>query len=62
MLAVIESAQDLSSRLNLTNLLRAIVSKARNLLRLGPGLGCRPTTPNAVSSTSWSPKVRCRAA
>lgn len=32
MLAVIESAQDLSSRLNLTSLLRAIVSKARNLL------------------------------
>jgi sugar diacid utilization regulator/GAF domain-containing protein len=32
MLAVIESAQDLSSRLNVDNLLRAIVSKARNLL------------------------------
>lgn len=32
MLAVIESAQDLSSRLNLESLLRAIVSKARNLL------------------------------
>ena len=32
LLAVIESAQDLSSRLNLTSLLRAIVSKARNLL------------------------------
>ncbi|WOB10196.1 helix-turn-helix domain-containing protein [Piscinibacter gummiphilus] len=32
MLAVIESAQDLSSRLNHTSLLRAIVSKARNLL------------------------------
>lgn len=32
MLAVIESAQDLSSRLNLTSLLQAIVSKARNLL------------------------------
>ncbi|MFZ5551429.1 MAG: GAF domain-containing protein [Pseudomonadota bacterium] len=32
MLAVIESAQDLSSRLNLTSLLSAIVSKARNLL------------------------------
>lgn len=32
MAAVIESAQDLSSRLNLTSLLRAIVSKARNLL------------------------------
>ncbi|MBX3604894.1 MAG: helix-turn-helix domain-containing protein [Piscinibacter sp.] len=32
MLAVIESAQDLSSRLNLTSLLRAIVAKARNLL------------------------------
>jgi PucR C-terminal helix-turn-helix domain/GAF domain/GGDEF-like domain len=30
--AVIESAQDLSSRLNLTSLLQAIVSKARNLL------------------------------
>ena len=36
MLAVIESAQDLSSRLNLTSLLRAIVSKARNLLGVGP--------------------------
>lgn len=32
MLAVIESAQDLSSRLNLTSLLRAIVARARNLL------------------------------
>jgi len=32
MLAVIESAQDLSSRLDLTGLLRAIVSRARNLL------------------------------
>jgi sugar diacid utilization regulator len=32
MLAVIESAQDLSSRLDLTSLLRAIVSRARNLL------------------------------
>lgn len=32
LLAVIESAQDLSSRLNLTSLLRAIVAKARNLL------------------------------
>ena len=32
MLAVIESAQDLSSRLNLTSLLSAIVSRARNLL------------------------------
>lgn len=32
MLAVIESAQDLSSRLNLAGLLRAIVSRARNLL------------------------------
>ncbi len=36
MLAVIESAQDLSSRLNLTSLLQAIVSKARN--RLGSDL------------------------
>jgi hypothetical protein len=33
MLAVIESAQDLSSRLDLTSLLSAIVSRARNLLR-----------------------------
>ena len=32
MLAVIESAQELSSRLDLTNLLRTIVAKARNLL------------------------------
>src|SRR5262245_56231322 len=32
LLAVIESAQDLSSRLNLQGLLRAIVSRARNLL------------------------------
>jgi len=32
MLAVIDSAQDLSSRLDLTSLLRAIVSRARNLL------------------------------
>lgn len=32
MLAVIESAQDLSSRLDLTGLLSAIVSRARNLL------------------------------
>src|SRR5450755_5145445 len=32
MLAVIESAQDLSSRLDLTSLLSAIVSRARNLL------------------------------
>lgn len=32
LLAVIESAQDLSSRLNLTSLLRAIVSRARKLL------------------------------
>lgn len=32
MLAVIESAQDLSSRLDLPGLLRAIVSRARNLL------------------------------
>src|SRR4051812_15289832 len=32
MMAVIESAQDLSSRLDLTDLLRAIVSRARNLL------------------------------
>ena len=32
MLAVIESAQDLSSRLDLTDVLRAIVSRARNLL------------------------------
>ncbi|MBX3619471.1 MAG: helix-turn-helix domain-containing protein [Rhizobacter sp.] len=32
MLAVIESAQDLSSRLHLTSLLRAIVARARNLL------------------------------
>lgn len=32
MLAVIESAQDLSGRLNLGGLLRAIVSRARNLL------------------------------
>ena len=31
MLAVIESAQDLSSRLDLTSLLIAIVSRARNL-------------------------------
>lgn len=37
MLAVIESAQDLSSQLNLTSLLHAIVSKARNLL--GADLG-----------------------
>lgn len=37
MLAVIESAQDLSSRLDLTNLLSAIVSKARKLL--GSDLG-----------------------
>lgn len=37
MLAVIESAQDLSSRLDLTNLLSAIVSRARNLL--GADLG-----------------------
>ena len=33
MLAVIESAQDLSSRLDLSSLLSAIVSRARNLLR-----------------------------
>jgi DNA-binding PucR family transcriptional regulator len=32
MMAVIESAQDLSSRLDLTELLQAIVSRARNLL------------------------------
>ena len=32
MMAVIESAQELSSRLDLTSLLRTIVSKARNLL------------------------------
>ena len=32
MLAVIDSAQDLSSRLDVTSLLRAIVSRARNLL------------------------------
>src|SRR6195952_3961268 len=32
MLAVIESAQELSSRLDLTSLLHTIVSKARNLL------------------------------
>jgi sugar diacid utilization regulator len=32
MLAVIESAQDLSGRLDLTSLLKAIVSRARNLL------------------------------
>jgi len=32
MLAIIESAQDLSSRLDLTSLLNAIVSRARNLL------------------------------
>lgn len=32
MLAVVESAKDLSSRLDLTELLRAIVSRARNLL------------------------------
>jgi exonuclease VII small subunit len=32
MLAVIESAQDLSSRLDLTSLLSAVVSRARNLL------------------------------
>src|SRR5690242_1461257 len=32
MLAVIESAQDLSSRLDLAGLLAAIVSRARNLL------------------------------
>src|SRR5262245_24703993 len=32
MLAVIESAQDLSSRLDLTNLLRAIVARARKLM------------------------------
>ena len=32
MLAVVESAKDLSSRLDLTGLLRAIVSRARNLL------------------------------
>ena len=32
MLAIIESAQDLSSRLDLTSLLSAIVSRARNLL------------------------------
>ena len=32
MLAVIESAQELSSRLDLTRLLRTIVAKARNLL------------------------------
>lgn len=32
MLAVIDSAQDLSSRLDLTSLLSAIVSRARNLL------------------------------
>jgi sugar diacid utilization regulator len=37
MLAVIESAQDLSSRLDLTGLLGAIVSRARNLL--GADLG-----------------------
>ena len=32
MLAVVESAKDLSSRLDLTGLLRAIVTRARNLL------------------------------
>src|SRR5436190_13777729 len=32
MLAVVESAKDLSTRLDLTGLLRAIVTRARNLL------------------------------
>jgi hypothetical protein len=61
MLAVIESAQDLSSRLDLTSLLSAIVSRAATCCAL-TSPGSRPTTPNEASTRSWWPTEPCRKA
>jgi hypothetical protein len=61
LLAVIDSAQDLSSRLDLQELLSAIVSRARNLL--GADVAWLSTyDPDPASSTCWSPTARCRSA
>jgi hypothetical protein len=61
MLAVIESARTLSSRLDLTGLLRAIVSRARNLL--GSHVAWLSTyDADAASTRCSSPTARCRRA
>ena len=62
MLAVIESAQDLSSRLDLDEPAERDRLARAQPARLATSRGCRPTTPSAASSTCWSPTARCRRA